>query len=309
MTGANQQMQMSSCRLCPRACGIDRTRGARGVCGETDMIRLARAALHFWEEPCISGTAGSGTVFFTGCQLRCIYCQNQPIAHGSVGKTVTVDRLVEIFFELQQKGANNINLVTPDHYIPQIVQAIHRAKERGFTLPFVYNTGSYVSVEALRMLDGLIDIYLPDFKYLDEAHARDYSGAADYPQVAQAALREMYRQVGTAGFTDVTGEEEPMLRRGMIVRHLLLPGALADAKRILAYLYDTYGDHIYISLMSQYTPGQAVAGHPLLRRRVRRKDYEALVDEAIRLGIENAFIQEGSAADESFIPAFDYEGV
>lgn len=302
-------MQMSSCRLCPRACGIDRTRGARGVCGETDMIRLARAALHFWEEPCISGTAGSGTVFFTGCQLRCIYCQNQPIAHGSVGKTVTVDRLVEIFFELQQKGANNINLVTPDHYIPQIVQAIHRAKERGFTLPFVYNTGSYVSVEALRMLDGLIDIYLPDFKYLDEAHARDYSGAADYPQVAQAALREMYRQVGTAGFTDVTGEEEPMLRRGMIVRHLLLPGALADAKRILAYLYDTYGDHIYISLMSQYTPGQAVAGHPLLRRRVRRKDYEALVDEAIRLGIENAFIQEGSAADESFIPAFDYEGV
>lgn len=302
-------MQMSSCRLCPRACGIDRTRGARGVCGETDVIRLARAALHFWEEPCISGTAGSGTVFFTGCQLRCIYCQNQPIAHGSVGKTVTVDRLVEIFFELQQKGANNINLVTPDHYIPQIVQAIHRAKERGFTLPFVYNTGSYVSVEALRMLDGLIDIYLPDFKYLDEAHARDYSGAADYPQVAQAALREMYRQVGTAGFTDVTGEEAPMLRRGMIVRHLLLPGALADAKRILAYLYDTYGDHIYISLMSQYTPGQAVAGHPLLRRRVRRKDYEALVDEAIRLGIENAFIQEGSAADESFIPAFDYEGV
>ena len=274
MTGANRQMQMSSCRLCPRACGIDRTRGARGVCGETAVVRLARAALHFWEEPCISGTAGSGTVFFTGCQLRCIYCQNQPIAHGSVGKEVTADRLVEIFFELQQKGANNINLVTPDHYIPQIVQAIWRAKERGLTLPFVYNTGSYVSVEALHMLDGLID----------------YSGAADYPQVAQAALREMYRQVGTASFTDVAGEEEPMLRRGMIVRHLLLPGALADAKRILAYLYDTYGDHIYISLMSQYTPGQAVAGHPLLRRRVRRKDYEALVDEAIRLGIENAFI-------------------
>ena len=309
MTGANRQMQMSSCRLCPRACGIDRTRGARGVCGETDVVRLARAALHFWEEPCISGAAGSGTVFFTGCQLRCIYCQNQPIAHGSVGKAVTADRLVDIFFELQQKGANNINLVTPDHYIPQIVQAICRAKERGFTLPFVYNTGSYVSVEALHMLDGLIDIYLPDFKYLDETHARDYSGAADYPQVAQAALREMYRQVGSASFTDVAGEEEPMLRRGMIVRHLLLPGALADAKRILAYLYDTYGDHIYISLMSQYTPGQAVAGHPLLRRRVRRKDYEALVDEAIRLGIENAFIQEGSAADESFIPAFDYEGV
>lgn len=303
------QTEMTSCVLCPRACGIDRTQGAHGVCGETATVRLARAALHFWEEPCISGSAGSGTVFFTGCQLRCVYCQNQPIAHGSVGKAVTLDRLVDIFFELAQKGANNINLVTPDHFIPQIAQAIRMARARGLTLPFVYNTGSYVSVEALHMLDGLIDIYLPDFKYLDETHARDYSGAADYPQVAQATLREMYRQVGSASFTDVAGEEEPMLRRGMIVRHLLLPGALADAKRILAYLYDTYGDHIYISLMSQYTPGQAVAGHPLLRRRVRRKDYEALVDEAIRLGIENAFIQEGSAADESFIPAFDYEGV
>ncbi len=309
MTVKNQLIQMSNCRLCPRACGIDRTQGAHGVCGETDVIRLARAALHFWEEPCISGAAGSGTVFFTGCQLRCIYCQNQPIAHGSVGRAVTIDRLVEIFFELQQKGANNINLVTPDHYIPQIVQAIHRARERGLALPFVYNTSSYVSVEALRMLDGLIEIYLPDLKYLDCAHAKDYSGAADYPQVAQAALQEMYRQVGTAQFADVAGEEEPMLRRGMIVRHLLLPGALADAKRIVAYLHDTYGDAVYISLMSQYTPGPAVAGHPLLHRRVRRKDYEALVDEAIRLGVENAFIQEGSAADESFIPVFDYEGV
>ena len=309
MAVTNQQTQMSSCRLCPRACGIDRAQGARGVCGETAAIRLARAALHFWEEPCISGSAGSGTVFFTGCQLRCIYCQNQPIAHGSVGKAVTIDRLVEIFFELQQKGANNINLVTPDHYIPQIVQAIQKAKQQGFDLPFVYNTSSYVSVEALRMLDGLIDIYLPDLKYLDGTHARDYSGAADYPQVAQAALQEMYRQVGMAMFVDVAGEEEPMLRRGMIVRHLLLPGALADAKRIVAYLYETYGDDIYISLMSQYTPGPSVAGHPLLRRKVRRKDYEALVDEAIRIGVENAFIQEGSAADESFIPAFDYEGV
>lgn len=303
------QTEMTSCRLCPRACGIDRTQGAHGVCGETDVIRLARAALHFWEEPCISGAAGSGTVFFTGCQLRCIYCQNQPIAHGSVGKAVTLERLVDIFFELAQKGANNINLVTPDHYIPQIVQAIRMARARGLTLPFVYNTGSYVTVEALRMLDGLIDIYLSDLKYLDAAHASDYSGAVDYPQVAKAALQEMYRQVGMPVFANVAGEEEPMLHRGMIVRHLLLPGALEDAKRIVAYIYETYADDVYISLMSQYTPGQAVAGHPLLRRRVRRKDYEALVDEAIRLGIENAFIQEGSAADESFIPAFDYEGV
>lgn len=303
------QTEMTSCVLCPRACGIDRTQGAHGVCGETATVRLARAALHFWEEPCISGSAGSGTVFFTGCQLRCVYCQNQPIAHGSVGKAVTLDRLVDIFFELAQKGANNINLVTPDHFIPQIAQAIRMARARGLTLPFVYNTSSYVTVEALRLLDGLIDIYLPDLKYLDAAHASDYSGAADYPQVAKAALQEMYRQVGAPVFADVAGEEEPMLRRGMIVRHLLLPGALEDAKRIMAYIYETYADDVYMSLMSQYTPSQAVAGHPLLRRKVRRKDYEALVDEAIRLGVEHAFIQEGSAADESFIPAFDYEGV
>ncbi len=302
-------IQMNNCRLCPRACGVDRSQGKRGVCGETDVIRLARAALHYWEEPCISGSAGSGAVFFTGCQLRCVYCQNQPIAHGSVGKAVTIGRLVDIFFELEGQGARNINLVTPDHYIPQIAQAIRMARDRGLKLPFVYNTSSYVSVEALQELEGLIDIYLPDLKYLDSTRARDYSGAEDYPQVAMAALREMHRQVGTAVFADVEGEEEPLMRRGMIVRHLLLPGALADAMRIVAYLYETYGDDIYISLMSQYTPGEAVADHPLLRRRVRRKDYEALVDEAIRLGVDNAYIQEGSAADESFIPAFDYEGV
>lgn len=300
---------LESCSLCPCACGVSRAEGKRGVCGETATIRLARAALHFWEEPCISGKRGSGAIFFAGCQLRCVYCQNQPIAQGTVGREISDSRLVDIFFELQAQGANNINLVTPDHFIPQIAEAIRQAKKEGFSLPFVYNTSSYVTVEALRMLDGLIDIYLPDLKYLDEAHAREYSGAADYPQVAKAALQEMYRQVGSVRFVPVAGEEEPMLRRGMVVRHLLLPGALADAKRIVAYLYDTYGDDIYISLMSQYTPGKAVEQHPILRRKVRRRDYDALVDAAIRLGVENAFIQEGSAADESFIPAFDYEGV
>lgn len=297
------------CRLCPRACGVSRVNGERGACGETAAIRLARAALHNWEEPCISGTKGSGAVFFTGCQLRCVYCQNHPIAHGAVGREISVPRLVDIFFELEEQGANNINLVTPDHFIPQIAEAIRQAKQKGFSLPFVYNTSSYVTVEALHELEGLIDIYLPDLKYLDEVHAKEYSGASDYPKVAKAALQEMYRQVGAVIFSEMPGEEEPMLRRGMVVRHLLLPGALADAKRIVAYLYDTYGDDIYISLMSQYTPGAAVEEHPVLHRRVRRKDYDALVDEAIRLGVENAFIQEGSAADESFIPAFDYQGV
>lgn len=302
-------IELTSCTLCPRACGISRADGERGACGETATIRLARAALHFWEEPCISGTKGSGAVFFTGCQLRCVYCQNQPIAQGAVGREITDSRLVEIFYELEAQGANNINLVTPDHFIPQIAKAIRQAKQQGFSLPFVYNTSSYVTVEALRELEGLIDIYLPDLKYLDAAHAKEYSGAQDYPDVARAALQEMYRQVGAVRFGEMPGEEEPMLCGGMVVRHLLLPGALADAKRIVAYLYDTYGDDIYISLMSQYTPGKAVEQHPVLHRRVRRKDYDALVDEAIRLGVENAFIQEGSAADESFIPAFDYQGV
>ena len=302
-------IELTSCTLCPRACGISRADGERGACGETATIRLARAALHFWEEPCISGTKGSGAVFFTGCQLRCVYCQNQPIAQGAVGREISDSRLVEIFYELEAQGANNINLVTPDHFIPQIAKAIRQAKQQGFSLPFVYNTSSSVTVEALRELEGLIDIYLPDLKYLDAAHAKEYSGAQDYPDVARAALQEMYRQVGAVRFGEMPGEEEPMLCGGMVVRHLLLPGALADAKRIVAYLYDTYGDDIYISLMSQYTPGKAVEQHPVLHRRVRRKDYDALVDEAIRLGVENAFIQEGSAADESFIPAFDYQGV
>lgn len=279
------------------------------MCGETETLRLARAALHYWEEPCISGTRGSGAVFFSGCQLRCIYCQNQPIARGQIGRAVSVERLTDIFFELAQQGADNINLVTADHYIPQVAQAVRMAKDRGLQLPFVYNTGSYVTVEALRQLDGLIDIYLPDLKYFDAQRAAEYSGAGDYPQTARAAIAEMYRQVGGVVLAQTAYEEEPMLVRGVVVRHLLLPGALADAKRIVKYLYDTYGDDVYLSLMSQYTPTEAVREHPVLHRRVRRRDYDALVDWAIRLGVEHAFIQEGRAADESFIPAFDYQGV
>lgn len=299
----------NGCRLCPRACDAQRAAGAVGVCGETETLRLARAALHYWEEPCISGTRGSGAVFFSGCQLRCIYCQNQPIARGQIGRAVSVERLTDIFFELAQQGADNINLVTADHYIPQVAQAVRMAKDRGMQLPFVYNTGSYVTVEALRQLDGLIDIYLPDLKYFDAQRAAEYSGAGDYPQTARAAIAEMYRQVGGVVLAQTAYEEEPMLVRGVVVRHLLLPGALADAKRIVKYLYDTYGDDVYLSLMSQYTPTEAVREHPVLHRRVRRRDYDALVDWAIRLGVEHAFIQEGRAADESFIPAFDYQGV
>lgn len=301
--------EKSGCRLCPRACGVDRRTGVRGVCGETETLRIARAALHFWEEPCISGTKGSGAVFFSGCALGCVYCQNRPIAGGEIGREISVSRLCEIFFELAAQGANNINLVTPDHFIPAVADAIEQARVRGFSLPFVYNTGSYVTAEALRRLEGLIDIYLPDFKYMDRLRAEEYSHAPDYPQAAKAAVAEMYRQVGEPVFVRAAGETEPLIKRGVIVRHLLLPGGLADAKQIVSYVSDTYGDAVYLSLLRQYTPVNAVKRHPLLGHPVKKRNYDALVDFALRLGVEHAFIQEGSAVNESFIPAFDYEGV
>ena len=299
----------AGCMLCPRACGVNRRAGARGVCGETETLRIARAALHFWEEPCISGTRGSGAVFFSGCAMGCVYCQNGPIARGGVGRDISVSRLCDIFFELAEQGANNINLVTPDHFIPAVAAAIRQARARGFSLPFVYNTGSYVTVEALRCLDGLIDVYLPDLKYMDGARAQEYSRAPDYPQTARAAVGEMYRQVGGAVLARMPGEKEPLIRRGVIVRHLPLPGGLADAKRVVSYVFDTYGGEVYLSLLRQYTPVDAVKGHPLLGHPIKRRSYDALVEYAVGRGVEHAFIQEGGAVNESFIPAFDYEGV
>ena len=216
---------MSGCTLCPRMCEADRENGKTGFCGETGEIRAARAALHMWEEPCISGKEGSGTVFFTGCTLRCVFCQNHEIAGSKVGKVISEERLAEIFLELQGKGANNINLVTPTHFVPQIIRALQSAKKQGMYLPVVYNTGGYERVETLKMLDGLVDIYLPDFKYLNTDHAKKYSMAEDYPEVAKAALAEMVRQAGKPVF-----DERGMMKRGVIVRHLLLPGCLAEGK-------------------------------------------------------------------------------
>ncbi len=299
---------MSGCRMCPRFCGADRDRDT-GFCGETNKLRVARAALHFWEEPCISGPeggAGSGTVFFTGCNLRCVYCQNFDLSRGQTGKEITVGRLAEIFLELQEKGALNINLVTPTHFIPQIIQALTLAKEQGLVLPVVYNTGGYESVESLRMLDGLIDIYLPDFKYWEPETAKRYSSAPDYPEAAKAALAEMVRQAGSPVFNG-----DGIMEKGVIVRHLLLPGHGTEGKKIVSYLYETYGDQIYLSLMNQYTPLDSLdaQAYPELARKVTPKEYDSLVDYAIDLGVENGFIQEGDTASESFIPPFTLEGV
>ena len=283
---------------------MDRDAGQVGYCGVTSELRVARAALHMWEEPCLSGEAGSGTVFFSGCNLRCVYCQNYHIAHAELGKAITVERLAEVFGELQAKGALNINLVTPSHYVPQIIQALEMAKARGLSLPVVYNSSAYEKVETLRLLDGLVDVYLPDLKYVDSAISKKYSHAADYFVVATAALAEMVQQVGEPFFDD-----QGIMRKGVIVRHLLLPGCLEDSKAVIRYLYETYGERIYISIMNQYTPLPHVARYPELDRRITSEEYDELVTYALDLGVENGFIQEGDTALESFIPDFDDEGV
>lgn len=325
---------MKSCNLCPRKCSVDRAKGETGFCGQTERLRVARAALHMWEEPCISGTRGSGTVFFTGCGLKCVFCQNYAIAGGDVGKEISVDRLAEIFLELQEQGANNLNLVTAGHFAPQIVQALDRARAQGLALPVVYNTSSYEEVETLRMLEGYVDVYLPDLKYVDSGLSGRYSHAPDYFARAGAAIREMVRQAGEPEFvveSDVgPGPEAPrrerkigveeyqrrseageplIMTKGVIVRHLVLPGCAEDSKRVISYLLEEYGSRIFISIMNQYTPLPHVAAYPELNRKVTPKEYEEVVDFALELGIENGFIQEGETAKESFIPAFDQSGV
>ena len=291
------------CSLCPRMCNIDRE-VTTGYCGVKNTLRVARAALHFWEEPCISGEEGSGAVFFTGCNLRCVFCQNYQIARAEQGKEITVERLSEIFLELQEKKANNINLVTATHYVPQVVEALKMAKSQGLHIPVVYNCGGYETLETLKLLEGLVDIYLPDFKYVDSERAKRYSHAEDYPEAAKTALAEMVRQQPRAEF-----DERGMMKKGVIVRHLMLPGGIKDSKAVVKYLYETYGNQIFVSLMNQYTPLPHVTDYPEINRKLKKFEYDRLVDYAIALGVENGFIQEGETAEESFIPAFTNEGV
>ncbi len=293
-----------NCLLCPRKCGINRSTGQTGVCGVSSEIKVARAALHYWEEPCISGKRGSGAVFFSGCSLHCVFCQNREISDGKEGKVISKERLSDIFMELAGKGANNINLVTPGQYIPDIVWAVNDAKSRGMKLPIIYNTSGYENVTELKLLEGIVDVYLPDFKYMDSTLSARYSRAKDYPSVAKQALSEMVRQQPDVVIDDATG----LIQKGVIVRQLLLPGHVNDAKAVLKYLYDTYRDHVYISMMSQFTP-IALKDYPEINRTVTKREYERLVNYALEIGITNAFIQEGDVAKDSFIPAFDCEGV
>ena len=294
---------LKNCNLCPRRCGVNRTAGEKGYCHTSEKLMVARAALHFWEEPCISGKHGSGTVFFSGCPLGCIYCQNEAIKKAETGKVITQDRLCDIFLELEEKGAENINLVTPTHYVLHIVKALNMAKRKGLSLPVVYNSGGYELPETLQRLEGLVDIYLPDFKYYSPETARRYSNAPDYPEVAKAAISEMFRQQPV-----IAMNQKGMLQKGMVIRHLVLPGHREESKQAIQYLYETYGDAVYLSIMSQYTPVN-VTPYQNLNRKLTIEEYEEVVDYAISLGIENAFVQEGEAAEESFIPPFSGEGV
>lgn len=326
---SSAETELRACRLCPRECGADRLRGETGFCGMTAAVTAARAALHYWEEPCISGypgederlhcgtgqerpvlpdaarCRGSGAVFFSGCNLRCVYCQNREIASGKAGEEITAERLAEIFLELQEQKACNINLVTPTPWIPQIAEAVRTARSRGLAVPVVFNCGGYESVRALRLLEGVVDVYLTDFKYMDPETARLYSAAPDYPKAAAAALGEMMRQAPEPVF-----DADGIMTKGVIVRHLLLPGHVRDACAVTDYVYDTCGDRVWLSLLRQYTPMSGVGErYPGLARPVTTREYNRWVAHVTERGIRNCFIQERGTEKESFIPAFDGEGI
>ena len=291
---------MASCALCPRRCGVDRTAGQVGVCGVTDTLRVARIAPHMWEEPPISGSRGSGTVFFTGCSLRCIFCQNRTISREGMGKTYTEEELTAAILSLRDQGVHNINFVTPTHYTSTIVRILERIKPT-LGIPVVWNCGGYESVETLRMLEGLVDIYLPDFKYFSSDLSRDYSAAPDYPAIATEAVQEMYRQTGP--YT----EEKDLAKRGVIIRHLVLPGCRADSMNVLRHIASILPPaEIRISVMRQYTPDFAAdAPYKNLHRRVTDFEYTSVLDEAARLGLVG-FSQGKDAATKAYTP--DFEG-
>ena len=290
-------LSYSACRLCARGCGVDRTAGQIGFCKSTDVARITRAALHYWEEPIISGTRGSGTIFFSGCSLGCIFCQNRAISCAAVGRALSPDELATEMLRLEGEGAHNINFVTPTHFAPTVKQSVAIARAKGLTVPTVYNTGSYDTVDTIRALEGTVDVYLPDLKYYRPESAEKLSFAKDYPRIARDAISEMVRQHPTPVIKD------GIIQSGVVVRILLLPSHVAEAKLSLRYLYDTYGDNIYISLMNQYTPMQGMSSP--LDRTVTNAEYSELVGYAERIGVVNAFIQEGGTQKESFIPDFD----
>jgi len=292
---------LTRCELCPRSCRANRLAGKKGYCGARDKIVIAHYGPHFGEEPPISGTKGSGNIFFSPCNLRCIFCQNYQISHNVMGREITVDELIEIFFVLEARGCHNINLVSPVPYISHIATAIREAKKRGLAIPFVYNTNAYENVEALQMLDRLIDIYLPDFKYWGTTIAERLSDAPKkkpYPAFAKKAILEMKRQVGDLVV------EDGIAKRGLVVRHLVLPGGLAGSKEIFTWIARNLGTGTFIGLMSQYYPLYEAKKYPILQRKIRQEEYDTLMERLLEKGFKNVFIQELESA-ALFVPDFE----
>lgn len=297
-------MDYQNCELCPRKCRANRTNGQLGYCGADNSIRLARAALHHWEEPCISGTKGSGAVFFTFCNLGCLFCQNFMVSRGETGRIVSEERLAQIFLKLQSQGAHNLNLITPTHYLPDIIPALNLAKTKGFNLPVVYNSGGYESIETIEMLQEIVDVFLPDLKFASTATAKEFVNAPDYFSVATAAIKKMAALIGSCKL-----DRQGLMKRGLIVRHLVLPGKLEESRTILKWIKDELPEWVMVSLMGQYLPMGHAVNHPELGRKLTVAEYEATVDYLYELGLENGYVQDISAAAEEFIPEFDLTGV
>ena len=293
----------NKCNLCIRQCNIDRNIKF-GACKASNKLSVARAMLHFWEEPCISGKSGSGTVFFSHCNLKCVFCQNHSISQEGNGKEISIKRLSEIFLELQQQGANNINLVTPTHYVPQIIEALKIAKNNGLIIPILYNTNSIDSLETIKSLKGYIDVYLPDFKYYDDKYAITYSKINNYSKNALEIIKEMVNQVGSVKFN-----KYGIIEKGVIIRHLVLPGLLFDSKKVIDSIYNNFGDDVYISLMNQYTPLYNAYKYPKINKKLNPKVYDSLVEYAISIGVKNGFIQDEESSSEAYVPSFKNEGV
>lgn len=287
-------MNVRKCDICPNLCGVDR-RYQFGVCGVGEEIRIARAELHYWEEPLISGEKGSGTIFFSGCNLKCVFCQNYEISSLRKGKVVTVDELIDEMKKLEDKGASNINFVTPTHYAFAVKEALSKYKPK---IPVVYNTSSYERVEVLKELEGLIDVYLPDFKYFSNVNAFRYSGKKDYAEVALSAIKEMVRQTGE------TVIEDDLIKKGVIIRHLVLPNCVEDSVTALKTLFDLFGNRVWYSVMSQYFPSGKAADYPEINRELKSIEYKAVIAKAEKIGIENCFIQDMTSAQEAYVPEF-----
>lgn len=296
--------ELINCCMCPRNCRVNRTEGKTGFCRAGANPKVALASVHMWEEPCISGTKGSGTVFFSHCNLKCVFCQNFDISQQDFGKEVTIGELAKLFINQQSKGVHNINLVSPAQYLAQIRQALSMAKQNGLNIPVIYNTNGYESVEGIKSLEGLIDVYLPDFKYAENGLAKKYSGANDYFEKASEAVLEMYSQIGIPVF-DGSG----IIKKGLIIRHLVLPGQLGNSKKVLGWIDANLPKEVYVSLMCQYTPMYKASDFPELKRKLYKKEYEEIIDYFLKIGLKNGFVQEQSSAKEKYTPKFNLKGV